>query len=276
MKNLKIFSVSLLVLFATTAFSQIKLLGEGKFGNEWTNNDYNNEVSHEFFGLSNDSYRPGAKISLGDYGSSANGGANVYIGEAFGWDSDQLDVHGKYGIFFTVNGTAGSIIGASINGTGDLDVTRNVSAVAYTTRSDVRLKTNIKNLNSALASVIKLQGISYDFKSTIEDANLTVLNKVDAKEDKDKKDLAKAKKGYEDRKAENLNHMGFSAQDVQKIFPSIVKTDTDGFLSVNYTALIPVAVEAIKEQQKIIEDQAKIIDAQQKDIIAIKRKLGMQ
>ena len=208
-------------------------------------------------------------MSIGDYGSGQNGGANVYIGEAWGWDSDQLDLHGKEGIFFTVNGTSGSIVGAFINGYGDLDVTRNVSAVAYTQRSDIRLKTNVRNLNGALASVIKLQGISYDLKSTIEDSTLAILNRVNARDEKDKKDLAKAKKGYEERKSDNLNNIGFSAQEVQKIFPQLVKTDKDGFLSVNYTALLPVAIEAVKEQQKIIEEQ-------QKDIIAIKKKLGMQ
>ena len=276
MKTLKSL-VFLLFVVSTTAYSQIEVTGNGKsiIGNAWPNNDYNNECNLEILGLNNTAYRPGARITIGDYGSAANGGNNVSIGEAWGWDSDQLEIHGKNGIFFTVNG-ANSVIGAELTSYGDFIATRNVSAVAYITRSDIRLKTNIKNLNGALASVLKLQGISYDFKSTKEDATLEILNRVTPKDDKDAKDLAKAKKGYEDKKLENLNMIGFSAQDVQKIFPQLVKTDNDGFYSVNYTAIIPVAVEAIKEQQKLIDDQAKTIDALQKDIIAIKKKIGMQ
>ena len=217
MKNINTNFVTLIFTFFTfTAFAQIKVNanGESKLGNEWSGNDYNNEATHEFFGLNSSSYRPGTLISMGDYGSTVNGGANVYIAEAFGWDSDQLDLHGKNGIYFTVNGTNGSIIGAELTGYGDFIATRDVSAVSYITRSDIRLKTNVRNLNSALASVMQLQGLTYDFKSIKEDATLTILNNIEAKTEKDIRDLANAKKGYEDKKLGNLNHIGFSAQEV--------------------------------------------------------------
>ena len=38
------------------------------------------------------------------------------------------------------------------------------------------------------------------------------------------------------------------------MIPEIVQTDTDGFKSIDYTKLGPVLIEAIKEQQKIIDD----------------------
>ena len=46
-------------------------------------------------------------------------------------------------------------------------------------------------------------------------------------------------------------------QDIQKVFPEIVKENNNGYLSVNYIALIPVLVEAIKEQQIKIEELEK-------------------
>ena len=151
-----------------------------------------------------------------------------------------------------------------------------ITCPSLTQTSDIRLKTNVKNLLGALAAISKLQGITYDFKSINEDSILLQLNSMNGKEEKDIKDLEKLKKVYEKKKLENLDQIGFSAQDVQKIFPQLVKTDDKGFLSVNYTAIIPVVVEALKEQQKTIEQQAATIQAMQKDLDAIKLKLGMR
>jgi len=43
------------------------------------------------------------------------------------------------------------------------------------------------------------------------------------------------------------------AQEVKKILPEVVTTDANGVNSVAYNELIPVLIEAIKEQQKEIE-----------------------
>ena len=60
------------------------------------------------------------------------------------------------------------------------------------------------------------------------------------------------------------------------MLPELVRKDNEDMLAVNYSALTPILVESIKEQQAIIDAQKAIIDAQQKDIIAIKLKLGMR
>jgi hypothetical protein len=46
---------------------------------------------------------------------------------------------------------------------------------------------------------------------------------------------------------------GVLAQDVQKVLPEAVTSGPDGYLSVDYNALIPVLIEAVKEQQKQID-----------------------
>jgi hypothetical protein len=40
---------------------------------------------------------------------------------------------------------------------------------------------------------------------------------------------------------------GFSAQELEQVFPELVEMDNDGYLTVDYISLIPVLVEAIKE-----------------------------
>ena len=59
---------------------------------------------------------------------------------------------------------------------------------------------------------------------------------------------------------------GFIGQEVEKIIPSIVSSkenkrlNTDNFKSVNYVEIIPILVEAIKEQQQQIDELKKQIN----------------
>jgi Chaperone of endosialidase len=266
------------VMLINNIQAQIKVnpSGELKINNERPNNDYNNDISVEIFGMNaNNPDRPGGKISFGDYGSAQYGSCNVYLGEYGVYDSDVLELHGNRGIKFTTRGSFGTDNAVTIEQNGNLMAIGDVFARWIQLTSDVRLKKNIKNMNNALASVIKLQGITYDLNSTKEDTQLAALNAITPKEVKDKNNIDNAKKDIEQRKLENLNNIGFSAQEVQKIFPQLVKTDNEGFLSVNYVALIPVAIEALKEQQAIIEFQRAEIENLKKDVTAIKKKLGM-
>ena len=43
---------------------------------------------------------------------------------------------------------------------------------------------------------------------------------------------------------------------METVCPEIVSTDSEGYKSLNYSRLTPILVEAIKEQQKLIQRQA--------------------
>jgi hypothetical protein len=58
------------------------------------------------------------------------------------------------------------------------------------------------------------------------------------------------------------SQIGFIAQHVELTIPEIVLTDQQGWKSVQYSALIPVLVEAIKEQDAQIKEQ-ELINKQQ-------------
>lgn len=100
--------------------------------------------------------------------------------------------------------------------------------------SDERLKENIKSLDNSLSKIIKLRGVTYDFKAdyfNVEDRKL-----------KDK--LEKSGK----------DQIGFLAQELMEVFPEAVSYDsTSNLYAVRYTRLVPVLVEALKEQQAQIE-----------------------
>ena len=63
-------------------------------------------------------------------------------------------------------------------------------------------------------------------------------------------------KTYTMKSNESIEKIGLLAQEVQKAFPELVKKsgDEEGTLSVNYQGMIPVLINAIKEQQREIDE----------------------
>lgn len=88
-------------------------------------------------------------------------------------------------------------------------------------QSDIRLKTNIRNITHALDKVEQLQGVEFNYtKATLP-------------------------KG---------NQIGFIAQHLEKVYPELIYEDMDGYKMIDYQKLTAVLTEAIKEQQKQINE----------------------
>jgi hypothetical protein len=68
-------------------------------------------------------------------------------------------------------------------------------------------------------------------------------------------------KSYTMKANESVSKIGLLAQEVQKSFPELVKqaNDTKGTLSINYQGMVPVLINAIKEQQAQIKILKKLI-----------------
>ena len=104
--------------------------------------------------------------------------------------------------------------------------------------SDARYKKNVEPINSALESILKLRGVTYNFKTDeFPQWNFDVTKQI-----------------------------GVIAQEVEKVLPELVKTDDKGYKAVSYEKFTPVLIEAVKEQQKQIEAKDAKIEAQQKQI----------
>jgi len=97
--------------------------------------------------------------------------------------------------------------------------------------SDRRLKEDIAPLNNSISNLRQLNGVSFRWK--------------DSENMGDKK------------------HNGLIAQDVEKVYPELVG-ENEGYKTLNYNGIIPVLVEAVKEQQKIIEALQNRIEALEK------------
>jgi hypothetical protein len=94
-----------------------------------------------------------------------------------------------------------------------LEVIGNVKAASYLVTSDERLKKDIITLPDSLAKVLQLRGVNFVWKSNDEKT------------------------------------VGFIAQEVEKIYPELVKTDKiSGYKAVQYGNIVAILVEALKQE----------------------------
>jgi hypothetical protein len=128
------------------------------------------------------------------------------------------------GLTGTPNISVGTITSGALTVTGAITATTTITAYY----SDDRLKTKTGNIQNALEKVLSLDGFHYH-------ANETAVAL-----------------GYDSSKQE----VGLSAQQVQAVLPEIVVPAPidETYLTIHYERMIPLLVEAIKEQQKQIEE----------------------
>ena len=91
-----------------------------------------------------------------------------------------------------------------------------------TISSDIRLKSNIVSLGSTLSKLLQIDGKSYEMKGK--------------------------------------QKIGVLAQEIQEVFPDLIGEDTEGMLTVNYQGLVPVLINAIKEQEDKISRLENLVE----------------
>jgi hypothetical protein len=136
----------------------------------------------------------------------------------------------------------------------------NLFSPGMMTSSDSRFKSNITDIEQPLDKLLDLQGVAYDYNDKIRmDALIDRQGKPESDnsgEEPSEKELQSMAdmKEWEAIQLEKQHKMGFIAQEVQKIFPDLVKEDDLGYLAIDYIGLVPVIVEAIKAQNTKIEE----------------------
>ncbi|MCH8330334.1 MAG: tail fiber domain-containing protein, partial [Bacteroidetes bacterium] len=105
-----------------------------------------------------------------------------------------------------------------------LHVIGKLKSDGITETSDIRLKKNITDIEGSLDNVLSMRGVKYNWR-------------VDE---------------FKERKFESKTQIGLIAQEILPMYPELVDTDNEGYFSLRYAHMIPILVEAIKEQQQII------------------------
>lgn len=102
--------------------------------------------------------------------------------------------------------------------------------VYYTTSliksSDKRMKEDIVTISDVMPKLNKIHSYNYRFKASV---------------------FANAPETVKQRNSQTKEY-GFLAQEIKEVFPSLVHTVDSGMLAVDYVGMIPILLEAIKEQ----------------------------
>ena len=109
---------------------------------------------------------------------------------------------------------------------GRIDATNDV--IAFST-SDERFKDNITPISDAIDKISGIRGVEFDWKElTPEERKILHSNE-----------------GHD---------VGVIAQEIEKILPEVVTTRDSGYKAVRYEKIIPLLIEAIKDNKKSIEE----------------------
>ncbi|WP_170827338.1 tail fiber domain-containing protein [Arcticibacter eurypsychrophilus] len=119
--------------------------------------------------------------------------------------------------------------GLSFDAAGNATFEQNITINGnFYTPSDQSLKTKVETLSRVLQNIDLIRGVRFEYK--------------------DQKKYAAGPK------------IGLIAQELQRVYPEMVKKGSDGYLKVDYTQLTGVLIQAVKEQRKQIKQQQEEIN----------------
>jgi len=103
--------------------------------------------------------------------------------------------------------------------------TGTLSATQFTSLSDATQKTNVRPIENPIELTKQLDGVRFDWADN------------------------------------NKPSLGLIAQEVEKVLPELVETNSEGIKSVSYSNMVGLLIEAIKEQQVRIEELERKLNA---------------
>lgn len=118
------------------------------------------------------------------------------------------------------------------------------------TTSDSLCKTNIAQLASPLQKLRGLRGISFQYKNALNpNDGIQTLSLDESVKDTSLPEGITPEITAQMREEQNRKRIGLIAQEVEQVFPEVVRTQYDGTKGILYSDLIGVLVEAINDLQ---------------------------
>lgn len=236
--------------------------------NKSASGDNGGDYSLSVFG--NISHNGGYKLVGGQFQAHASSQSNYRTFGLRGIAGNGISGY-NYGVFGYLYGTRnGAAVFGCINGsevgisgryagyfTDDVKIAGHLTVDGFTNTSDINLKKDVRALtsedSSQLVKLKNLTAIKYKFKTPAE------LNSIPSNVADTMKVDPRTIEYTADRYLKD--QIGFSAQEVQQIYPELVKQGQDGYLGIDYIGLIPVLVEAMKEQDETMENLNQLVMA---------------
>jgi hypothetical protein len=120
----------------------------------------------------------------------------------------------------------GSLVVNNNGGDSSMQVELQSETNTWASTSDIRLKTNILPIENSLDKILQIGGYIFNYKTDLSN-----------------------------------QHVGVIAQEVEQILPQAVCTNSQGYLAVKYTDLIPLLINGMQELKKeILELKSEILE----------------
>jgi len=224
--------------FTVTATAQIKVLSNGNVGIGTTNPALKLHVL-------------GTSLLQGNVDMRGAINVNPYTTTDY---AVYLDWTGEYGHAAIYSGSFRLILGKPSNRVYKIFAYQS-NSIDYNTGSDERIKENITLLESPIEKIKQISGYRYNFKRDIFPEDISEAAAV----------------GF------MKNRIGFLAQEVEKVFPELVThpQSEEEFCSMNYDGMIPVLLEAIKEQQNQIEKLQLLVSKQTNEMLLLQEQFDV-
>ena len=176
-----------------------------------------------------------ATLAKTQFTDDASFGANVSVSGGLTVDGNTL-----------VSGTL-SVGGTDATGAGHaLFVNGRLRTNGINELSDARFKRGITRYTGGLDAVLRLRGVRYEWRREEHPALALAAGP----------------------------QVGLIAQEVEAVVPEVVHTDADGVKTVEYAHLVPVLIEALREQQALIQQQAEALARLQGEIGGLRTALA--
>ncbi len=159
---------------------------------------------------------------------------NVFIGDddwvGYG-NGTHIEVNDG-NMLISMSATNGVIVSTLASGV-SIDVGADANGKLQLNVSDYRLKKNIESIPNALDKVLHMDGVNFEWKGKNE--------------------------GNDHFAGGTGKRIGLIAQDVEKVLPEVV-FQKDGYYGMNYSPIVALLVEAIKDQQPQIDELMERLD----------------
>lgn len=165
--------------------------------------------------------------------NSYYGGTGIYGTNSTYYYTNPTNIQGLYAGYFI----------------GPVHMTNSLTAPGMYTSSDIRLSENVISLDDkdisgkeTLENVLNMNVVEYNLKSRLGEVPPDNVAPERSEENEGSYQFLKK----EDDEMTSRRHFGVDPEELQKVYPGLVLEGQDGYLSVNYSELVPLLIRSIQ------------------------------